>query len=390
MTLRHASLILLATTGLLGGCAVQEPTTAPALKAVSFDALDGWQQEKPAALLMPLRAECRRIGHLPADTVLGGVVGTIPNGQKAGDWSGACDAVKAVAADDSAARAYFQTWFVPYEVETAAKYTGYYEAEVTGSRTKTAAFQTPLYGRPADLVQAKATNGQMVSGHWVEGAFKPYFSRAEINGGAIDGKAPVIAWLKSPQDLFFLQIQGSGRIVLGGGGTVRVTYDGRNGQPYVPIGRVLVERGALAAGTVTMQSIRAWLDSHPDQAADVMNSNPNYVFFRELTGLPQTAGAPGALGVALTPGRSVAIDRHLLPLGVPLWVETTMPQASADQDDTPDGAWTHLVLAQDVGADIRGAGRADIFTGWGPQAESVAGRLNAPGKMIVLLPRPPA
>ncbi|MBU2654431.1 MltA domain-containing protein [Acidomonas methanolica] len=376
-----------AVAGLLAGCAEQAASTQrAAFSSVSFETLTGWGDETPSALVAPLREECRRIARMPPESVLGGAGdGSIPNGRYAGDWAGACAALEAVGEGDEAARRYFESWFVPYEIGVSAFYTGYYEVEVAGAPQRGGAFQTPLYGRPSDLVQARATDGRVVSGHWVDGAFKPYFSRAEIDAGVLDGKAPVLAWLKSPEDLFFLQVQGSGRIVMPDGSVLRVGYDGRNGHDYVPIGKVLEERGALAPADVTMQSIRAWLAAHPDQTREVLERNPNYVFFRRLDGLLPSVGAPGALGVGLTPGRSMAVDRTVLPLGAPLWVETTMPEGTGDA-----GAWRHLVLAQDIGSDIRGAGRGDLFTGWGARAEDVAGRLRAKGRMVVLLPRPPA
>ncbi|EHH69288.1 membrane-bound lytic murein transglycosylase [Gluconobacter morbifer G707] len=349
------------------------------MNPVGFDALQGWNQEDFASLMVPLRQECHRLSQLPPETVLGGAE-TLPFGRHASDWSGACAELESA----TDARTYLQTWFQPYEVATSAFFTGYFEPQIQASLTQGGAYQTPLYGRPTDLVRTKATNGQTVTGRWVNGQFAPYYDRAAIDHGALAGKGLEIAWLKSPVDLFFLQIQGSGRLVLPDGNQIRVGYSGKNGQPYVPLGRVLVQEGQLAPNAVSMDTIRAWLEAHPDQMMAMMERNPDYVFFRRDDGnLGQ--GATGAFGVPLTAGRSVAIDRSLVPFALPLWVETKLPDAQGRPSN-----WDHLVFAQDIGTDIHGAGRADLFTGWGAFAQYVAGNLHSAGRMVMLLPRPPA
>ena len=181
-------------------------------------------------------------------------------------------------------------------------------------------------------------------------------------------------------DAFFLEIQGSGRVDLPGGKVIRVSYAGQNGRPYVPIGRVLADRGQIPLDQVSLQSIRAWLDAHPDQAAAMMDQNPSYVFFREIDDLRPDQGPPGALGVALTPGRSAAVDRTYIPLGAPLFVATTDPVTGAKLQ--------RLLVAQDLGGAIRGPVRADIFFGWGKEAEDRAGRMRQPGTSYLLLPVP--
>jgi membrane-bound lytic murein transglycosylase A len=221
--------------------------------------------------------------------------------------------------------------------------------------------------------------GRRIAGRVSNGNLVPYYDRSEIEHGALQGKRAELLYLADPVDAFFLQIQGSGRVTLPNGGLVRVTYAGQNGRPYVPIGRVLSASGDIPADQVSMQSIRAWLNAHPDHAADVMNQNPSYVFFRELPNSNQSEGPPGALGVPLTPGRSIAVDRGFIPLGAPVWIDTT--------DPLDGSALQRLMVAQDLGGAIRGAVRADLFFGWDKQAAERAGKMRQKGQEYVLLPK---
>ncbi|GBQ68158.1 membrane-bound lytic murein transglycosylase [Ameyamaea chiangmaiensis NBRC 103196] len=370
----------------LGACSVVPPGGV-AFRPTTYDSLPGWSGEPHASLLPMFLDECRTLGARPPESALGGASDTLPAGAHVADWLPACAQARSVpTGDEAAARAFFEQAFTPYVVagdsgETAT-YTGYFEPEIRGATTQGGLFQTPLYGPPRDLVRAKATNGQTLSGHWVNGAFQPYDTRAQIDAGSLAGRAPVLLWLADPVDLFFLQIQGAGRVRLPDGTVRRVGYAARNGQAYVPIGRLLVEQGALSADQVSMSSIRAWLAAHPDQAQALMERNPNYVFFRILDETSDARGAPGALGIALTPGRSVAVDKTYLPLAAPVWVETqiTLPSGQA-------GQWSHLAFAQDLGSGINGPTRADLYLGWGETAEHEAGGLHAGGRLVVLLPR---
>ena len=369
---------------LLSSCAEpQQDDQRLSLTPVTYAMLDGWQAETPEALLPLLRGECQRIMRLPVETRLGGDASLIPNGSKAGEWRGACTAAQSVGSTPEAARTYFETWFAPYLVSNDGLTTGYYEPQIYASAVRTPEFQTPLYGQPADLIHTKDTAGSWVTGRWEGGQFVPYYTRAEIDRGALDGRGLEIAWLRSPEDLFFLQIQGAGRLVMTDGSVRRVGFAAKNGAAYVPIGRVLVHDNEMAAQDVSLSSLRNWLAAHPDRAQALMEQNPNYVFFRRVDTVPLDRGAPGSMGIPLTPGRSVAIDRDVLPLGVPLWLDTKVPLANGGE-----GHWTHLTFAQDVGSDIKGVGRADLFTGWGAPAEQVAGRLRSRGRMVVLLPHP--
>ncbi len=221
-----------------------------------------------------------------------------------------------------------------------------------------------------------AWRGERIGGRVEAGQLKPYATRAEIERGALAKRDLELFWVDDPVDAFFLHIQGSGRIRLPDGAVARIGYDGQNGRPYVPIGRILAERGALARDDVSMQTIRAWLAAQPGEAAALMDENPSYVFFRELTG----EGPVGAQGVVLTAGRSLAVDRTFLPLGVPLWLDLDDPKEG-------NGKLRRLVVAQDTGGAIRGPVRGDLFWGFGPEAAERAGMMKDRGTYYLLLPR---
>ena len=375
---------------LVAGC-VQPPQLPPALtlRALPYESLPGWQADQIQTTLPALLDQCHRLALLPPETSLGGVAAAAAMGGKAGDWAGFCQAVQTVPGNDAAAlRQVIVAWLQPYAVGDAAqaaapevaRFTGYYEPEYRGSLARDAAHQVPVYRRPPDLLtvhdaQGNATTGRVQAGHVV-----PFPTRAQIDHGALDGRGLEILWLADPVDLFFLQIQGSGRIRLPSGQIVRLGYAGRNGAPYTPLGRLLVERGALPPDGISMQTIRAWLGAHPEQAQAMMEENANYVFFRVMNDLRPDQGPPGALGLDLMPLRSAAIDRNFLPLGALLWIDTVTPSGMKLQ---------RLLLAQDLGKDIAGPARADVFFGWGEDAAVQAGSMHASGSLVVLLPRPP-
>jgi membrane-bound lytic murein transglycosylase A len=383
----------------LAGCVVPPKGTVNAsgagmtLTPVAFTALPGWSSAQPAGALAAFVTSCQRIQYLPPDQSLGGSGTAATLGGNAAAWSTVCSAARGTPlADDAAARAFFLAQFQPYLVaesgNSAARFTGYYEPEVAGSTTQTDAFQTPLLGLPPDLVSfdlggfEPSLAGKTVVGRIAGDAVVPYYDRFQIDNGALDGQQLAIAWVADPVDAFFLQVEGSGRIDLPNGDTMRVVYAGKNGRPYVPIGRVMVEQKLLPPDGVSEQSIRAWLEAHPDRARAIMERNPSYVFFKTAPELPSDSGPPGALGVSLTPGRSIAVDRKYLPLGAPVWVDTT--------DPTTHAAYQRLMVAQDLGAAIQGPLHVDIFFGTGATASIPAGAMNAGGKVYVLLPKPAA
>ena len=294
--------------------------------------------------------------------------------------------------DDAAARAFFEREFSPWAVGDRGRaeglLTGYYEPELAGDRRRHGPYVHPLYFAPADrrvldLGQFKRDlAGRRITGMIRGGRFRPYWDRAEIEAGALRGRGLELLWVEDPVALFFLQIQGSGLVRLPDGKRIRVGYSGQNGHDYTAIGRVLVERGALRSEEVSLQSIRAWLRSHPDEAQAVMNADRSYVFFRELPG-----SAPvGAEGTELTPRRSLAVDPAFHVYGLPLWLESTLPPAPEIGRADPAPLAT-LTVAQDTGGAIRGPVRADLFLGEGEEAEASAGRMKQPLRLWLLWPR---
>lgn len=290
------------------------------------------------------------------------------------DWQAACAAASTI--DDRGAIDFFRQYFESVQVGDGRAFaTGYYIPEINGARTRSDAFQVPIYGRPTDLVEADlglfsdALKGKRVRGR-VEGqSFVPYPDRGAIEAGAIDRSAPVIAWAADPVDVFFLQIQGSGLLRLPDGTVVRLGYDSQNGRDYTGIGSLMRQRGLLASGQASMQGMVAWLHSHPEEGRALMNENKSFVFFRELSGPPL-----GALGTAVTGGASAAVDPRFVPLGAPVFL-------SMDRADA-----TRLWVAQDTGGAIKGANRFDTFWGAGADAALTAGGMAAHGTAFLLLP----
>jgi len=310
------------------------------------------------------------------------------------DWRDSCIAARAISREDAVAqrkwmesslRAWRISVGVPGQKATdTGRITGYYEPILNGARTRGGVYQTPLYAVPDDLLTIElgdlypALKGERVRGKLQGRRVVPYPDRAQLaDGKALAGKE--LVWVDSPIDAFFLQIQGSGRIQLADGTTVRMAYADVNGQPYKAVGRALVEKGDLTLEQSNSTNIRQWLADHPDRQAEVLNSNPSVVFFREEKITDPNLGPRGAQGVPLTPGRSVAIDPRILPLGVPLFLATTDPVSGQPL--------RRLVLGQDTGGAIRGAIRADLFFGSGTEAGERAGRMRADGRMWLLWPR---
>jgi membrane-bound lytic murein transglycosylase A len=386
--LRPALAGLLVALAVLAGCA--RPPDKLTLTPTTFAALPGWERDDPAGALTAFTLSCARILAIqqPLETPVGtgGIAGTLA------DWQSPCseatslrDLLSIASAGDADVqrRRFFEAWFTPYKAgnngRTQGLFTGYYEPELRGARQPGGSYTTPLLHRPPDLVTVDLGQfrldwrGERIAGHAVNGRLLPFESRAEIERGALDRQHLAFLWVDDPVDAFFLQIQGSGRVRLPDGSMVRVGYDGQNGKPYVPIGRLLLERGALDRDNVSMQAIRAWIKANPDAGAALMAENPSYVFFRESVG----DGPIGAQGVALTAERSLAVDRDFVPLGVPVWL------------DAGEGAdkLQRLMVAQDTGGAIRGPVRGDVFWGFGPAAEARAGTMKAAGEYYLLLPK---
>ncbi len=303
------------------------------------------------------------------------------------EWQAVClRATELKLTDNEALRSFFEEAFTPYQVfnpdgSDHGLITGYYEPRLSGSRVKTARYKYPLYAAPDDLlmIDIGALYPQLkdlrLRGRMEGHRIVPYFSRAEIDNGS--GAKRALFWVDNEVDLFFLQIQGSGRIELADGSLVKVGYADQNGHPYVSVGKKLIEMGELSADQVSMQGIKNWAEQHPEKLAALLEQNPSYVFFREL---PESLFAPlGALGVPLTEQYSIAIDRRTIPLGAPVYLSTTYPNTGQPLN--------RLMLAQDTGGAIRGAVRADFFWGFGDQAGAQAGRMKQSGQMWVLFPK---
>lgn len=380
--------VVLASIGGLASCAPPSANprqiAAPA-RGLLVDTLPGWDTDQIASALPVLQQSCARLALTPPDQKLGGAGEIAARAGQAGQWSAICKLARAVPpGEEEAARDFLRAHFdvIPLTGpgQKQGLFTGYYEPEIAGSRERTRVYHVPLLTKPADLTDQIDANRIRHIGRMQDGVLVPYYTRAEIDAGALKRQRLDLLYLKSPIDLFFLQIQGAGRIDLPNGHVVRVGYAAGNGQPYVPIGRVLSERGDLPPDQVSAGSIRAWLVAHPRQARATMEQNTAYTFFRELPDLSADSGPPGTLGVPLTPLRSIAVDPHFVPLGAPVWIDTV---------DADGGKLQRLMLAQDTGSGVAGTVRADIFYGWGAAAESQASRMQAPGRCWLLLPKTP-
>jgi len=296
------------------------------------------------------------------------------------DWRAVCAAASAQNGSTADARVFFETWFAPFAItqgnRTSGLFTGYFEPEIRGSRTQHDSYRIPIYGLPADLVSVDlglfrdTLKGERIAGKLQGNRLVPYATRAEIDAKGL-ANAPVLFYADDPVAVFFMQVQGSGRVVFDDGSRARAVYAGGNGQIYTAIGRTLVARGALARENLSLQSIRDWLKRNPDQARAVMETNRSYIFFAlEPPGDP-SLGSKGSEGVALTPQASLAIDPRIHPFGAPFFLAA------------PD--LNRLAIAQDTGGAIRGAIRGDFY--WGAGAETQAGAMKSNGQLFVLLPK---
>ncbi|MBV8470102.1 MAG: murein transglycosylase A [Burkholderiaceae bacterium] len=352
-----------------------QPSKPAAMQMVpaSFSALPGWDKDDLRAVWPAFMASC-------------GVLG------KQIIWKEPCGVARTVnAGDEQAIRTFFEAFMVPNQViapDGAADglITGYYEPLLRGARKKGGPFQTPLYKVPDDLITVDLASvypelkGMRLRGRLVGKKVVPYATRADIERAEGSGKE--LLWVDDPVESFFLQVQGSGRVQLTDTQeTVRVAYADQNGHPYKSIGRYLVDTGELTLEQASAQGIKAWIAAHPTRMQELFNVNPSYVFFKEERLPDPKVGPKGALGVPLTPQRSVAIDASQLPLGAPIFLSTTQPAS-----DVP---LQRLVMAQDTGGAIRGAIRVDYFFGFGGDAADNAGRMKQRGSIWVLLPRQP-
>lgn len=359
------------------------------LKKTSFKKITDWHGDRHDQAVEVLLRSCAKILKKPADLPIG------PVGGVAGDWFEPCQAAAALPKGNvEFARHYFETFFLPYIATADGRaeglFTGYFEMELKGSWLRTDANITPIYERPPELVDANLGDfqsdlkGKRLSGKVVGGRFVPFDNRSEIEAGALSGRGLELMWVNNPIDAFFLHVQGSGRVVMDDGSIVRVGYAAKNGHAYKSIGRELIKMGELTRERVSMQSIRAWLKDHPGRGAELMARNPSFIFFRVVEGALKSVGKEqgpvGAQGIPLTPGRSLAIDRRYISLGIPIWLDTTDPVQHGEPI-------RKLVIAQDTGSAIKGPVRGDLFWGFGPRAALQAGLMKQPGHYFLLLPR---
>lgn len=313
---------------------------APAFAEVlDFEALDGWRDDNHVAALQSFLATCDLIDDA--------------------DWQPICALAADVPKDDASARSFFELFFKPVVVGTPpALFTGYFEPELEGSPIRTARFRYPIYRRPPELAEGMV-----------------YHSRAAIEDGALSGRGLELAWLDDPVDVYFLQVQGSGRIRMTDGSVIRVGYAGKNGHAYRSVGQEMVRRGTHTLDQVSAPEIASYVRANPATGRDLLDTNPSYVFFRKIATLRPQDGPIGAMGRSITAMRSIAIDPKFTPLGAPVWIEKDGRRPIRS-----------LMIAQDTGGAIKGMQRADIFYGTGAAAGEAAGRVKDGGRMVVLLP----
>ena len=352
---------------------VVAPPAAKPMQLAQWSDLPGWGEDDLVAAWPAFLNSCRALASKPQWLL----------------WRAACEEAKTLPVRNASLRRFFESRFAPYQLNnpdatTNGLITGYYEPLLHGARRRTAQFAQPVLGVPPDLLTIELADllpdlkNMRLRGRLQGNKVVPYYSRAEIIAREPEYADRVLLWVDDAVELFFLQIQGSGRVQLPDGSMVRIGYADQNGHPYQSVGRVLIDRGEIAADQASMQGIQSWARANPDKLDSVLNANPSYVFFREVTGSKAADGPAGALGVPLVAGRSIAVDPRNVPLGAPVFLATTQP-------NSPEPL-RRLMLAQDTGGAIRGVVRADFFWGFGPDAGKFAGRMKQQGQMWAILP----
>jgi membrane-bound lytic murein transglycosylase A len=356
------------------------------LEPITWADLDGWADDDQAAAFKAFQISCKpflaRKRIADPRPIAGALRRVCKRAAEAGP----------LGTDKDKARAFFEDNFRAVRVaklgESTGLVTGYFEPIVDGSRFPNPEFYTPLYRRPRDLVVAdqkpsklQFPNRASVGRLNAKKQFEPYHDRGAIENGALDGQKLEIAWLRDPFEAMSIQIQGSARVKLEDGTTLRVNYDSHNGYSYTAIGRILIERNLVPREEMSMERIRQWMAAHPDEAQELRATNRSFVFFR-ITGLSDEGEPPGAQGVPLTPGRSIAVDK-LHVYGTPFFIEAELPIENARATTK----FRRLVVAQDTGSAIIGPARADVYWGAGDEAGRIAGRIRQQGRFVMLLPR---
>lgn len=332
-------------------------------KKISFEQLPGWNKAEAKKSLFAFQKSCITfLKQKPTKQV-----GSKQIDLQAGDWRPACKAALSVdSISDEAARSFFERWFSPIKIDhnkkTQGLFTGYYMPQFKGSLTRTAEFSTPIYGLPKKS----------------QGKAKSNYSRAAIDKGALSSSAPVLAWIKSPVDRMFLEIEGSGEIKLTNGKSIYLSYAGENGAPYTSIGSVLIKKGIMTRHNASKKAIEHYLQSHPEKVNTLLHKNRSFVFFHTLD---KPIGV-GTKDVALTPGYSLAVDRRYIPFGAPLWLTTK----KSDSNDEQPKKFQRLMIAQDTGGAIRGLMRGDIYWGSGKTANFLGEHMKNKGRFWLLVP----
>lgn len=356
-------------------------------RPVGFEQLPGWQKAELKKSLSAFQISCRAFIRQDPEQV----VGTDTIELQVKDWQPACVAALAINhVTEKAAKSFFQKWFHPVEFYDKKAgpglFTGYYVPALKGSYTKSDEFNVPLYETPNDLITtdlglfSNDFKNRRIVGRVDKNRLVPYFTREQINNGALKGKSRVLAWINNAVDRVFLEIQGSGVVELDNGETISVGYDAQNGMPYTAIAAVLIRKGVMTRDNASMQAIKRYLEENPKELHPVLNQNKSFVFFRKMT----QGVALGAQGVSLTPGYSLAIDKEWIPMGTPLWLNTTRPDSKNPNKTKP---MQRLMIAQDTGGAIRGRIRGDVFWGGGERAALVAGHMKNSGHYWLLVPK---
>ena len=353
---------------------------------LAWSDIAGWNEDDHLAAYKAFRVSCKPIAAQTGLSADSKALGT--------SLRDPCRVAKGLELNDGAkAKAFFEEQFLPLRISRLGEgegfVTGYYEPVIDGSRTQNEVYNVPVYRRPSNLF-VRGTNQSSVGLPNKGQVFRkigrrklvPYYDRAEIEDGAIDGRGLEICWLRDQTDLLFSQIQGSARVSLEDGSTVRINYDAHNGYPYTPVGRILIDRGIIPKDQMSMQKIREWMEQNPDGANELRRQNKSYIFFREVQ-LSDKDEAVGAQGVPLTPGRSIAVDKSLHVYGTPFFIEGELPIES-ERSKTPFG---RLMIAQDTGSAIVGPARADLYFGAGVDAGKVSGRLRHNMRFVILVPK---
>ncbi len=334
-----------------------------------FDQLPGWPRDNHAAAFSAFQKSCASWRTQPDERPLSGVfeLGRI------GDWKKLCG----ISVHQGQEKQFFERWFQPFAVANSGNFdglfTGYFLPELRGAYQPSVRYPIPIYGVPKDLIKRDNQVGRLSNGKW-----QPYYDRSEIVAGALKGKGAELLWVDSEVDAFFMEVQGSGRVLMEDGHVQGLSFAGKNGHAYFAIGKALVDSGEIPREAISMQTIRAWIQQHPEQGRALMLKNPSYVFFR-LSSANPWEGPVGAMTAPLTAGYSLAVDRNYLPLGVPLWLDAEHPAGNQRLQ--------RLVMAQDTGGAIKGVIRGDVYWGQGQQAGEMAGTMKSHGRYFLLVPR---